>query len=64
MNDGQLATFTELIPNSHGDLTLFNSLKPGFVRLNLPWFSPDEEIDYILDALEMVADNGWKLLCQ
>ncbi len=42
----------------------FERLKPGFSRLCLPWFASDEEIDYILDALEMVAKDGWKLLPQ
>ncbi len=36
----------------------------GFSRLSLPWYSSDEEIDFILSALEMVAEHGWKLLPQ
>lgn len=54
--------------NYHGNprvnVALFERLKPGFARLNLPWFAPEEEIDYILDALELVADQGWKLVPQ
>ncbi|CAF1335159.1 unnamed protein product, partial [Didymodactylos carnosus] len=36
--------------------------RPGFCRLNLPYFSTEEEINFILNALEFVANNGWKLL--
>ncbi|XP_065845865.1 uncharacterized protein [Oscarella lobularis] len=39
-------------------------LRPGFVRLNLPYFAPQEEIDYILRAVALVAEHGWKLLPQ
>ena len=39
-------------------------MKPGFVRLNLAYFVPDEEIDFILTAVHMVANEGWKLLPQ
>jgi hypothetical protein len=58
MDDNKVSAFTGLIPNSSGDLTLFNGLKPGFIRLNLPWFATDEEIDYIFDALEIVCNQG------
>ncbi|CAF0999794.1 unnamed protein product [Rotaria sordida] len=37
-------------------------IKPGFTRLNLPYFASDKEIEYILDALEFVANDGWKFL--
>lgn len=39
-------------------------MKPGFVRLNLPFFFSEEAIDYILTAVEMVAKDGWTLLPQ
>ncbi|XP_071943260.1 uncharacterized protein [Antedon mediterranea] len=39
-------------------------MKPGFVRLNLPFFNSKETIDFILDAVEDVANNAWKLLPQ
>ena len=58
MDANKVSAFTGLIPNSSGDLTLFNGLKPGFIRLNLPWFATDEEIDYIFDALEIVCNQG------
>ncbi|CAF2071588.1 unnamed protein product [Rotaria magnacalcarata] len=37
-------------------------MKPGFTRLNLPYFSTDEEIDYIFNAIEFIAADGWKFL--
>ncbi|XP_033105807.1 uncharacterized protein LOC117108060 [Anneissia japonica] len=39
-------------------------IRPGFARLNLPFFVSDEEIDYILCAVDAVATYGWKLLPQ
>lgn len=35
---------------------------PGFARLSLPYFMPDEEVTFVLDALCFVATHGWKLL--
>lgn len=40
----------------------YEILRPGFTRLNLPWTSSEEEIDFILDALAFIAEHGWKLL--
>ncbi|XP_028516147.1 uncharacterized protein LOC110243543 [Exaiptasia diaphana] len=40
------------------------AIRPGFVRLNLPYFISDEHIQFILKAVAMVADHGWKLLPQ
>ncbi|KAF6030946.1 hypothetical protein EB796_010738 [Bugula neritina] len=37
-------------------------LRPGFVRLNLPYFMTDEEVDFVIAAVKMVAADGWKLL--
>ena len=34
----------------------------GFSRLSLPWFAPDEVIDFVLDAITFVADQGWKFM--
>ncbi|XP_015929072.1 uncharacterized protein [Parasteatoda tepidariorum] len=39
-------------------------LRPGFIRLTFPFFMPDSDINFILDAVAMVAKNGWKLLPQ
>ncbi|RDD47477.1 tRNA 2-thiocytidine biosynthesis protein TtcA [Trichoplax sp. H2] len=37
-------------------------LRPGFTRINLPYFMSDEEIKYITEALLLTAQHGWKLL--
>ncbi|XP_022257688.1 uncharacterized protein LOC106473578 [Limulus polyphemus] len=39
-------------------------LRPGFVRLNFPYFMPEEEVDFIIEAIQLVAREGWKLLPQ
>ncbi|XP_068761466.1 probable cysteine desulfurase isoform X1 [Montipora capricornis] len=39
-------------------------MKPGFVRINLPYFMSDRLIDFVLNAINMVATHGWKLLPQ
>ena len=48
----------------HRECSQHEILRPGFARLNLPWFSTDEEIDFIIDALEFVANHGWKFMPQ
>lgn len=37
-------------------------LRPGFVRLSLNFFISEEEADYVLNALDFIASEGWKLL--
>ncbi|XP_038079043.1 probable cysteine desulfurase [Patiria miniata] len=39
-------------------------MKPGFTRLNLPFFFSAEVTDFVLKAINDVASNGWKLLPQ
>ena len=41
---------------------VLNVMKPGFVRLNFPYFLDDECVEFILTAIETVAREGWKLL--
>lgn len=36
--------------------------KPGWTRLNVNYFIPEAEFQFIMDAVTWVADNGWKLL--
>jgi len=35
-----------------------NGMKPGWVRISLPYYATDEDVDFILDAVEFVADHG------
>jgi selenocysteine lyase/cysteine desulfurase len=37
-------------------------IKPGWVRVNFNYFITDETADFLLDAVELVAEHGWKLL--
>ncbi len=37
-------------------------LRPGWVRLNFNYFLDDETFEYLLSAVELVAEHGWKLL--
>ena len=37
-------------------------VRMGYVRMNFSWFMDQEEIDYILDAIEFVSKYGWMFL--
>jgi selenocysteine lyase/cysteine desulfurase len=37
-------------------------MRPGFVRLSLPYFASDAEVEYALAAVHAVADHGWRML--
>ncbi|MEH6581468.1 MAG: aminotransferase class V-fold PLP-dependent enzyme [Halioglobus sp.] len=37
-------------------------LRPGWVRLNFNYFIADEEFEYLVRAIELVARYGWRLL--
>jgi hypothetical protein len=39
-------------------------IKPGWVRVNFNYFIAEEEFEYILEAVHLVADQGWRLLPQ
>ena len=39
-------------------------MRPGFVRLTFPYFMTEAEVAFVLEALKMVATEGWKLLPQ
>ena len=36
--------------------------RPGVVRLSVSYTSPAEVVDFVVAAVEMVAEHGWKLL--
>ncbi len=38
------------------------TLRPGWVRLNFNYFISNQEFDYILQALKMVSQHGWRML--
>ncbi|WP_166389816.1 aminotransferase class V-fold PLP-dependent enzyme [Nocardioides ochotonae] len=37
-------------------------IKPGWVRVNFNYFVPDAVAQYVVDAVRMVARDGWRLL--
>ena len=37
-------------------------IKPGWVRVNFNYFISEETFRFILDAVHLVADDGWRLL--
>ncbi len=37
-------------------------IKPGWVRVNFNYFISDEVFEFILAAVELLADEGWRLL--
>ncbi len=43
---------------SHG----CEGIKPGWVRVNINYFVSDEVVDYLIEAVRLVARSGWRLL--
>jgi len=39
-------------------------IKPGWVRVNFNYFVSEAVVDFILDAVDLVARDGWRLLPQ
>ncbi|WAQ99967.1 TTCA-like protein [Mya arenaria] len=39
-------------------------IRPGFVRINFPYFLDEESLNFTLEAVKMVAKHAWKLLPQ
>jgi hypothetical protein len=37
-------------------------IKPGWVRVNFNYFISEQEADFILAAVDLIADHGWRLL--
>ncbi len=37
-------------------------IKPGWVRVNFNYFIDEEEFAYLIEAVHLVADQGWRLL--
>lgn len=60
IDDSLSRRYTEILADDNG-VTL-EILKPGFARFNLPYFAPDEEIDFIIKAVTAIAKHGWEML--
>ena len=39
-------------------------IKPGWVRVNFNYFISEEEAEFIIDAITIVATDGWRLLSE
>ncbi|XP_076237644.1 uncharacterized protein LOC143181210 [Calliopsis andreniformis] len=50
--------------NSENEATNAEGLRPGFAKLSFPYFMTEAEVAFVLEALKMVATEGWKLLPQ
>ncbi|KAK2583158.1 hypothetical protein KPH14_009181 [Odynerus spinipes] len=50
--------------NEGGEESNAEALRPGFAKLSFPYFMPESEVAFVLEALKMVATEGWKLLPQ
>ena len=37
-------------------------IKPGWVRVNFNYFIPEEVFRFLVEAVQFIADDGWKLL--
>ncbi|KAG5877317.1 hypothetical protein JTB14_015868 [Gonioctena quinquepunctata] len=59
LEDRRLSSLNLGVENSTLEL-----LRPGFTRISLPYFINDAELAFIMEAIKMVATEGWKLLPQ
>ncbi|XP_056640818.1 uncharacterized protein LOC130447813 isoform X2 [Diorhabda sublineata] len=59
LEDRRLSSLNLGVENSTLEL-----LRPGFTRISLPYFINDTELAFIMEAVKMVATEGWKLLPQ
>jgi hypothetical protein len=39
-----------------------DGIKPGWIRLNLNYFLSDTVADYLIEAVNIVASDGWRFL--
>ena len=37
-------------------------LRPGFTRISFPWMLREDEVNYIVSALQSISNQGWKML--
>lgn len=42
----------------------YSGAKPGWVRVSASWFTGDDVLEHLLDAVTAVARHGWRLLPQ
>ena len=59
----KVLSFRDICRENHFMFSVM-SHRPGFVRLNLPYFASEETRDFVVQAVKMVAQEAWKLLPQ
>ena len=59
-----LLNLDDATTGAHRDAVLsgYAGLRPGWCRLSLHWVMDDAEIDYLIDAVKFIAEQGAKLL--
>lgn len=61
----EIARVRKLSDAKSPEVPIYNEyLRPGFCRVSLPFFMSDSELAFVLEALKMVATEGWKILPQ
>ncbi|KAH9637486.1 hypothetical protein HF086_010897 [Spodoptera exigua] len=64
-NQKEIARVRKLSDVKAPEVPIHNEhLRPGFCRVSLPFFMSDTELAFVLEALKMVATEGWKILPQ
>ena len=53
-----------IMEGSHFPEEMREALKPGVTRISFPYFMSEEVVEFVIEAVRMVAREGWKLLPQ
>ncbi|KAL3858435.1 hypothetical protein ACJMK2_013026 [Sinanodonta woodiana] len=69
ISSSALKEFISFLPEKRGTCVSCHSeaievMKPGFTRINLPFFYDDETCNFIINAVNTVTTYGWRLLPQ
>ena len=56
INDMQSAAFVQEVSRSG------EGIKPGWCRISFNYFTSEAEVDYVLEAIELIADYGHRLI--
>ena len=58
LNRANSLDLEQAVANGHG------ILRPGWIRINFNYFFDEHTVDYLVRAIELIAQHGWKLLTQ
>eukprot|EP00095_Tigriopus_kingsejongensis_P001738 maker-scaffold1074_size64407-snap-gene-0.16 protein:Tk01738 transcript:maker-scaffold1074_size64407-snap-gene-0.16-mRNA-1 annotation:"PREDICTED: uncharacterized protein LOC100161816" len=62
MDQGRADSFVDVAQLN--DKQPFQVILPGFVQVSLPWYFTEDEVDFVANAIVLVAQSGWTLLPQ